>query len=1076
MRTLRWTCLVRARALCLLHGVLLAIFGACGGGGSGPRTGASSGGAFSDGSVDGTDGMVEAGADSGSDSGVCAGGTAPSSQSVSVNATGVSFTLPSGVMRLQVCADDIIRVQYTSAPSLPAKTSLSVNKVWGTASFCVTESTPGMVSIITPRLKVKVDTSTGAITYTDVNDNTILSETGKSTAPATVEGVSTYRIETVFSSPETEGLFGLGQPQDGLLNRKGTQRHLRNENTEIVIPFLVSTRGYGILWDNYSTSDFYGNDASDTGYRYVSEAGEMVDYYFMYGPSVDHVVALYRTATGPAPMFPKWAYGLFQSKDHYLTQAELLAVRDGYRNNNIPVDVIVQDWDYWKPYAWGSHFMDAARFPDPASLITQMHASNVHTMISVWPLYEQVGAIQRAGEMDNYNALDAMGALYPSAGSHHFYDAFNASARTLVYQQIQDRLLGAYGWDGIWADNTEPQAYPDSFDMRSVNTALGKGAFYINAYPLQHNQGLYEGWRARGPQQKRVYILTRSAFAGMQRYGAGTWSGDIAADFSTYARQIPAGLSYAISGMPYWTTDIGGYFGAGVDWSSAAGNELFTRWFQFGAFCPTFRIHGQGARELYHAQWAPATRDNLLQIDNLRYRLMPYIYSLAGRVTSEGYTIMRPLVFDYPADPKVYDIRDQYLFGPALLVNPVVVAGATTRWVYLPEETWYDFWSGSAYSGGRTLRANAPLSQIPLFVKAGSIVPMGPVIQYATQSIDPLELRIYAGRDGAFTLYEDEGDTYHYETGQHSTIELSWHEATRTLTIGARSGSYPGMPASRTFHIVVVGAGHGGGVGITAVPDQVVAYDGSAQTIAVGGTTVGGMGGSACPPAGPGALSLCPDAPIPGANDVYSLAGARSDGTNVNANGVADADGCTNDAYTYVAPDRVSQGQTFTTGSSPMGYSVTAIWVKHVGYRSNSMLNTGCSNGTWSQMASGSRFTVRITNPASAGSAGFSLSTQTFTATGNEGWPTTATSDINGDGVWVRFELASPVTLSPSTRYGFDLTAHQSSFFEWLGSKDGTLAGGSAYQGGTAGQSGGPDNVMTVLSGDRVFLLQLTPR
>ena len=743
-----------------------------------------------------------------------------------VDANGITFTLTNGRLRLQVCQEDILRVAYTNATSLPMKTSLSINKAWSTPKFCVAE-TAGTVTVTTSRMKAKVNASTGQISYTDLNDNLILAEDSKSLTAATVEGVSTNHVQTVFNSPASEALYGLGQHQDGVLNRKGTTRHILNENKEINIPLLVSNKGYGIYWDNASTSDFYGNDTNNTKYRYVSEAGDMVDYYFFYGPSIDHVMALYRTATGPAPMFPKWAYGLFQSKDKYGSTAELLGVKDGYRNNNIPVDAIVQDWDYWTPYVWGSHLMDETRYPDPAALVTQMHTANVHLMISIWPLYQTAGAARKTGELDNYNALNEIKALYPSSGTHHFYDTFNPAARTLVYQQIYDRLLGKYGWDAIWADNTEPQAYPDPVNVHAADTSLGKGALNINAYPLQHNKGLYEGWRSVGPKPKRVFILTRSAYGGQQRYAGACWSGDIDCDFPTLVKQIPAGLSYAISGMPYWTTDIGGYNGHNLNWSTSANNELFTRWFEFGTFCPIFRVHGGGARELYGSQWSATTKATLLQFDKLRYRLMPYVYSLASKVTSEGYTMMRPLVFDYQNDTNVLNIKDQFLFGPAFLVNPVSAAGATSRSVYLPAGTWYDFWTGATSTGGTTASMTAPLDRIPLLVKAGSIVPMGPNIQYASESIDPLEIRVYKGQDGSFNIYEDAGDTYDYEAGQSSQIPLTWNEATKKLTIGARVGSFPGMLMNRTFNIVWVGPDHGAGPDVTATADEVVHYTGA---------------------------------------------------------------------------------------------------------------------------------------------------------------------------------------------------------------------------------------------------------
>jgi len=750
----------------------------------------------------------------------------PTSTSYMIDANGVTFTLASGHLRVQVCQDDIFRVQYTSAASLPTTTSLSVNATWGTPTFCVEESA-GTVTLTTARLKAKINLTSGLVSYTDTSDKLVVSEDSKSTTPVTVEGSSTYKIQTAFNSPADEALFGLGQHQDSIMNLKGATEHILNTNGWINIPMLVSNKGYGIFWDNYSTSDFAGNDSNNTKYRYTSEAGPMVDYYLFYGPSIDRVVALYRTATGNAPLFPKWAYGLFQSKDHYGSQTEILNVANGYRNNHIPVDVIVQDWDYWDPYSWGSHIMDPARYPDPKTLMDTLHTANIHGMISIWPEYQYLASPPAANDQDNYKALNAINALYPSGASHHFYDTFNADARTLVYQQIYDRLIGKYGWDAIWADNTEPQAYPDSLNMHSVTTALGKGALYINAYPLQHTKALYEGWRKVGPSTKRVYTLTRSGFAGEQRYAAACWSGDINCDFGTFTKQIPAGLNFALAGMPYWTTDIGGYFGGSTDWSSAANNELFTRWFQFGAFCPMFRVHGQGARELYGNQWSATTKANLLTIDNLRYRLMPYIYSLAWRVTSEGYTIMRHLVFDYPNDSEVFKINDQFMFGPALLVNPIKSAGTTSRTVYLPAGTWFDFWTGATVAGGAKPTVDAPLSKIPLFVKAGSIIPLGPSIEYATQSADPIEIRVYKGQDGSFTLYEDTGDTYEYETGKHAEIPFTWNDAQHQLTIGARTGSFTGMLATRTFNVVWVGADHGSGVAATATADRVVKYDGT---------------------------------------------------------------------------------------------------------------------------------------------------------------------------------------------------------------------------------------------------------
>jgi alpha-D-xyloside xylohydrolase len=800
--------------------------GGNGSGGTIGTGGTATGGATGGAGVAGKGGTAGAGGQvgTGGAGGGLACGAAPTGSSYAVDATGVTFTLSPGRLRVQVCKEDVIRVEYTSATSIPAKTSLSVSATWGTPSFCVTESA-GVLTIATSRMKAKVTESSGLVTYTDLADNVLVSENSKSLKAATVEGVSTNTVKAAFNSPANEALFGLGQHQDGVMNRKGSTLHMLNANTQIQIPVLVSNKGYGLFWDNYSTTDFAGNVPSNTQYSFSSETGDLVDYYFFYGPTIDEVIAGYRATTGAAPLFPKWAYGLFQSKDHYQSSNELLAVEKGYRDNNIPVDVIVQDWQYWSPYVWGSQLMDPSRYPDPAGLVNQLHAANVHTMISIWPLYQtrNPATAMVTGELDPYNSLNAINALYPdttSGGLYHFYDTFNSMARTLSYQYDHDRLLAKYGWDAIWADNTEPQSYPEGVNVHAATTALGKGAFYINAYPLEHNRGIYEGWRSMGPNNKRVYILTRSAFAGQQRFAAGAWSGDINATASVYAAQIPGGLSYAISGLPYWTTDIGGYFGTPTE-------ELFTRWFQFGAFCPTFRIHGQAPKELYGSQWSATGKANLLAVDNLRYRLMPYIYSLAWMVTNQGYTIMRPLVFDFQNDTKVYGIGDQFMFGPALLVNPVSATGATSRSVYLPAGTWYDFWTGMTTTGGATSTVNAPLSQIPVNVRAGSILPMGPMIQYATQSADPLEIRVYKGQNGTFTLYEDAGDTYDYETGQHAQIQFSWDDTAQQLTVGARTGSYTGMLASRTFNVVWVGANHGAGLAVTATPDQVVKYSGA---------------------------------------------------------------------------------------------------------------------------------------------------------------------------------------------------------------------------------------------------------
>jgi alpha-D-xyloside xylohydrolase len=431
--------------------------------------------------------------------------------------------------------------------------------------------------------------------------------------------------------------------------------------------------------------------------------------------------------------------------------------------------------------------------------------------------------------------LRAAGALYPQIifyGGHEtqsqWYDPFNPVARKIYWHQMSKEIF-AHGFDGWWLDASEPELNVKWGEFREYPTGAGPGAKVLNAYPLMHTSGVYAGQRAEN-SDKRVFILTRSAYAGQQRNSAVTWSGDIKGNWDVFAKQIPAGLNFCASGIPYWNTDTGGFFGG--DPANAAYTELFTRWFQFSAFCPMFRVHGTGKpKEIW--RFDEATQKILIEYDQLRYHLLPYIYSLSWKVTSEGYTMMRPLVMDFRSDAKVFNIGDQFLMGPALMACPVTVSNATTRSVYLPTGTaWIDFWTGKTYSGGQTIDAAAPIETLPLFVRAGSILPYGPAIEYAMESNDPMELRIYRGANGTFTLYEDEGDNYNYEKGAHATIPISWDESAQSLTIGKRSGKFSGMLKKRTFRIVWVSPDYGVGVESTASPEAVVTYDGSALKIA----------------------------------------------------------------------------------------------------------------------------------------------------------------------------------------------------------------------------------------------------
>jgi alpha-D-xyloside xylohydrolase len=556
----------------------------------------------------------------------------------------------------------------------------------------------------------------------------------------------------------------------------------------------------------------------------ASEVAREIDYYFVRGNNADEVISGYRTLTGKAPIVPKWAMGFWQSRERYKTQDEILNIVKEFRDKKVPLDNIVLDWNYWPQDQWGSHKFDSARFADPAGMVKKLHEDlHARIMISVWPKFYN--------GIDNYKEMDAKGYLYKNniekkrkdwigAGYENtFYDVFNPGARKMFWDQINKNLYSK-GIDAWWLDATEPDMHSNiSVKARKENmnpTYLGSGARFFNAYSLMNSKGIYEEQRKANPEN-RVFILTRSAFAGQQRYGAATWSGDIVSRWSDMKDQIGVGLNFSISGIPYWTMDIGGFavesrYGAygGVitpenldEW-----RELQTRWYQFGAFCPLFRAHGQlPLREPFNIapENHPAYK-SILYYDKLRYRLMPYIYTLAGKAYHDNYSIMRALVMDFNGDKNVTNINDQFMMGPSLLVNPVYEYKARERNVYLPSAVnWYDLYSGNYFEGGKMIRAMAPLATIPVFVKEGSILPVGPEIQYVNQIPDSsLTLFVYAGKDGQFELYEDESTNYKYEQGAFTKIPFSYDEKSGMLNIGKRKGSFQGMLDARTFRIVYV--------------------------------------------------------------------------------------------------------------------------------------------------------------------------------------------------------------------------------------------------------------------------------
>ena len=762
---------------------------------------------------------------------------------------GVSFHLQKGMMNLYLLKNDLVEVKYTTLETMPEKKSMVVLPVDSyLKNFSVAE-TNGNVMITTDKLKIKVDRQTQAITYSDLKNHIILAESAnenKQMRDTTIVGIKTFSVGTTFQSPKDEALYGLGcHPEDSLsINYKGRNQDMAIKYLTGAIPVLLSTKGYGLLWDNYAESKFYGAEKNNSEYTYVSESGKMVDYYFFYGPSFDHIMDLYRNLTGVAPMYPKWAFGLFQSQDRYKTQQEVLSVKDNYRKNHIPVDVIVQDWFYWSPLPIGSHVMNPERYPNPKEMVDELHKANIHAMISIWPCFGK-------GTQD-YNQLKKAGFLTSVTWDNFFvhsidtyYDAHNPGAREMYWDQARDSLIKRYGWDAWWVDQCEPDT-KDPNDRKRAVFYTGKGIDYFNTYSLEHTKGIYEYWRRDIPK-KRIFLLARQAFAGQQRNAATLWSSDITTTFASFKNQIPQAINACVSGIPYWTSDIGGYLSRvspeGIpDWSLPSYRELFTRWFQFGAFSPIFRIHGKGERALFSDNWDAHTKSILLKYDDLRYRLLPYIYSLSSEVTRNNYTIMRSLAFDFRNDSKVYNIPDQYMFGPAFMVNPVtqqLYSGVdsnqlgTSRKVYLPENTdWIDFWTGKKLKGGQTIDAAAPIEIMPLYVREGSIVPMGPVMEYATQKpASNIELRIYPGADGHFTLYEDANNTYNYEKGELATFTFTWNDKTKELSISNRKGTFPGMLKSRTFKVVLVNENKGTGVEETGNPDKIVEYDGKALKV-----------------------------------------------------------------------------------------------------------------------------------------------------------------------------------------------------------------------------------------------------
>jgi len=705
------------------------------------------------------------------------------------------------------------------------------------------------VEVSTNSVTARIDKSNSKIEFVDKTGKLILAENERELSPAKVVDEDCFHIKQSFQYSPGETLYGLGSFQDADLALNGKKISLIQKNRDDVVPVIISTNHYGLLWDNYSGSEF--NDIRGSYYLW-SEVADEINYFVIYGETTDKIVSAYRQLTGVAPMFPKWVYGYIQSKQKYNTQDEIVSIVKGFRDRKFPLDLIVQDWQYWPEGQWGQKSFNRNNYPDPTKMVKDIHDMNAKVIISIWPNMSKGSPNQI--ELSKINGL---------LKDNEHLNILMPEARKLYWKQTNDSLF-SIGIDGWWADCSE--GYDSDWTSpflklsNAKSTEVNAGALkdlmrsgrYINTYALMHTKGLYEGQRST-PSQKRVYILTRSSFAGMQKYGASFWTGDVSANWEEFRMQIPAGLNFCMTGIPYWTTDIAGYFiKHEPGWWFSNGvfekgqedegfKELYTRWFQFAAFCPLFRAHGA---DFPREPWAFGTPESktyttLLKFTNLRYRLLPYIYSQAWKVTNENYTIMRALPFDFMNDTATYTINNQYMFGPSILVNPVVEplyylpnnvkmdSSAYTRNVYLPKGTqWIDFWTGKRFDGGQNVKANATFETMPLFVRAGSIIPMGPFIQYSTEKSDPLEIRIYAGTDGDFTLYEDENDTYNYEKGVYSLITFHWDNTLKTLTVSDRKGEFTGMLKNRTFNIVLVNEAKGIGVETTEIPSKIIKYNG----------------------------------------------------------------------------------------------------------------------------------------------------------------------------------------------------------------------------------------------------------
>lgn len=760
-------------------------------------------------------------------------------------------------IEIQWFGPNTLRVLKTPQGKSVKKESLSVIAQPQNSGIKITTPGNGCIVMKSQTLTVILNPQTGIITYAKPNGDALLieQENVKAFTPVNDAGRSTYSVYQGFTTSKEEGLYGLGQLQNGQMMQRGMTKHLVQGNVEDVSPFFQSTKGYGVFWDNYSGTTYTDNEQETS---FCSEVGDCMNYYFMYGGSADGVIAEVRALTGDVPMMPLWSYGFMQSKERYKSQEETVGVVKKYRELGIPLDCIIQDWQYWgHNYLWNAMDFQNPAFSRPKDMIDEVHALNARMMISIWssfgPATKPYRALDKEGLLFDIETWPQSGVdgwppnlEYPSGV--RVYDAYSPKARDIYWEHLNKGIF-QLGMDGWWMDSTEPDHFNHKESDFDRQTGLGSYRSVRNAYPLVSVGGVSDHQRAL-TQDKRVIILTRSGFLGQQRYGSNVWSGDVQSSWDMFRKQITAGLNFSLTGMPHWNSDLGGFFAGSYNTSwgdnSATRNpmyqELYVRWLQFGVFCPMMRSHGADVpREFYwYGKKGEPIYDALVDAVKLRYTLLPYIYSTSWDVTHNRSTFMRALFMDFVNDKQTWNVNDEYMFGKAFLVAPVLHAQYTPEvqqktleenegWnrdskksaktpiltdfthsknmeVYLPAGTrWYNFWTNEAIEGGQKLVISTTLNRIPLFVRAGSIVPCGPDVQYTGEKKwDNLTLCVYPGENGNFTLYEDEGDNYNYENGAYTEIPMNWDNASRILTIGARKGEYNGMLQKRQFIVKAI--------------------------------------------------------------------------------------------------------------------------------------------------------------------------------------------------------------------------------------------------------------------------------